>query len=199
MQTPDPKKQMFLDMQEHPEKYSDEQLEAMMDEIDRDPDIDASWTKFEQHHSSHFTRHSSLFTLRSTASKVAASFIGVLLVSAISIAAFHIVQKGDSSSSPSRDGEEKTVTLITNENDSIPAQGNLEMSPVIFDNVPLDSMLTDIADYYRIPLEFEHEESSQLRLHFVWKRSESLDRVIERLNNFEAVNIILEPEKLIVR
>ena len=28
-------KRLFLDMQEHPENYSDEQLEAMMDHIDR--------------------------------------------------------------------------------------------------------------------------------------------------------------------
>ena len=30
MQTPDKKKQMFLDMQEHPDKYSEDQIEAMM-------------------------------------------------------------------------------------------------------------------------------------------------------------------------
>ena len=35
MQTPDKKKQMFLDMQEHPEKYSEEQIETMMDDLDR--------------------------------------------------------------------------------------------------------------------------------------------------------------------
>ena len=33
MQTPDTK--MFLDMQEHPEKYSEEQIESMMDEYKR--------------------------------------------------------------------------------------------------------------------------------------------------------------------
>ena len=28
-------KQLFFDMQEHPERYSDEQLEAMMAELDK--------------------------------------------------------------------------------------------------------------------------------------------------------------------
>lgn len=194
MQTPDPK--LFRDMQEHPEKYSSEELEAMMDELDREPDVEAAWTKLNQRHSS---RHSSLFTFHSSLSKVAASFIGVILLSGIALAAYHFVQKGEHSPNPSRDGGEKAGALITNRNDSLPSQGDVEEAPVIFDNVPLDTMLTDMAGYYRISLEFEREESRQLRLHFVWKRSESLDRVVERLNNFEAVNIIREPEKLIVR
>ncbi len=43
------------------------------------------------------------------------------------------------------------------------------------------------------------EETDTLRFHFVWKRTDDLDRLVEKLNNFEAVNIIHEPEKLIVR
>ena len=41
-------KRLFLDMQEHPENYSDEQLEAMMDHIDRVPDVDGAWERFEK-------------------------------------------------------------------------------------------------------------------------------------------------------
>ena len=51
MQTPDKKKLMFLDMQEHPEKYSDEQMEAMMDELDQMPDAGTAWQKFESSNS----------------------------------------------------------------------------------------------------------------------------------------------------
>lgn len=38
-------KTLFFDMQEHPENYSDEQLEAMMAELDKEPDIEAAWQK----------------------------------------------------------------------------------------------------------------------------------------------------------
>jgi hypothetical protein len=34
---------------------------------------------------------------------------------------------------------------------------------------------------------------------FIWKRTDNLDRLVEKLNNFEAVNIIREPEKLVVK
>ncbi|MBQ8990802.1 MAG: hypothetical protein IJ084_02185 [Prevotella sp.] len=57
MQTPDEKKQMFHDMQEHPEKYSEEQIETMMDDLDRLPDVDTAWQKFCA------AANSSLFTL----------------------------------------------------------------------------------------------------------------------------------------
>ncbi|MBQ9363301.1 MAG: hypothetical protein IJT97_07790 [Bacteroidaceae bacterium] len=46
MKPSDNKKQLFLDMQEHPENYSDEQIEAMMDDLDQIPDVDAEWEKF---------------------------------------------------------------------------------------------------------------------------------------------------------
>ena len=44
----DDHKRLFLDMQEHPENYSDEQLEAMMDDLDSDLDAQAAWERFEQ-------------------------------------------------------------------------------------------------------------------------------------------------------
>jgi len=34
---------------------------------------------------------------------------------------------------------------------------------------------------------------------FIWKRTDNLDRLVEKLNNFEAVNIIREPQKLVVK
>ena len=187
MQTPD--KKMFLDMQEHPEKYSDQQIEAMLNELDREPDVEAAWLKFftgqndraenSQHHI-----HTSRRWL-----KIAASFIGILLASGITLAAFHFIQKSGPTSNLSRDGGEKAGALITNGNDSLPSRGDVEGAPVIFENVPLDSMLMEMADYYHVGVEFTREEARQLRFHFAWKRSESLDRVLERLSNFEAVNL----------
>ena len=56
-----------------------------------------------------------------------------------------------------------------------------------------------MAGYYGVAVEFQFDEARQLRLHFVWDHNESLDQVVERLNNFEAVNIVCEPKKLIVK
>ena len=187
MQTPDRKHQMF-DMQEHPENYSEEQIEVMMDELDQTPDVETAWQKFER-------QRPSRRWLR-----IAASIVGVLMVSGIAIAAIHI---WTSSPIPYPKSEGKSYIQTSDtikQSTPLPNRRGVEgEATVIFDNVPLDTMLNEMAGFYQIAIEFQREETRQLRLHFVWKRSESLDRVLERLNNFEAVNIIREPEKLIVR
>ena len=35
-----------MDVQQHPEKYSDEQIEAMMAELDKPVDVEAAWKDF---------------------------------------------------------------------------------------------------------------------------------------------------------
>lgn len=46
MKPSDYKKTRFLDMQQHPENYSDEQLEALMAELDQPVDAEAAWEEF---------------------------------------------------------------------------------------------------------------------------------------------------------
>ena len=192
MQTPNEKKQMFLDMQEHPEKYSDEQLESMMDELDRLPDVDKAWHEFEQNHHQIAMRSPRRWL------KVAASIIGVLMASGIAFAAIHIVRHYQKPQAP----EVEQTTCVKAPDNIISSDittDTIAVEPRIFDNVSLDTMLYEIADNYHVAVEFQREESRQLRFHFEWKSSESIDRVVERLNNFEAVDIICEPEKLIVK
>ena len=189
MQTPD--KKLFRDMQEHPEKYSDQEIEAMMDDLDQMPDIDMAWQEFNH-------RHTAIRTSRRWL-QIAASVIGVIMVSGIALAAIHIVRHYQRTEATQTTGitAEADSSLFTLHS-SFP-EDTIAVEPRVFDNVPLDTMLHEMAIYYRIDVEFQREETRQLRLHFEWKRNESLDRVLKRLNNFEAVNIIREPEKLIVR
>ena len=192
MQIPDKKKQMFLDMQEHPEKYSDEQLESMMDELDRLPDVDKAWHEFEQNHHQIAMRSPRRWL------KVAASIIGVIMASGIAFAAVHIVRHYQKPQTP----KVEQTTCVKAPDNIISADittDTIAVEPRIFDNVSLDTMLNEIASTYHVAVEFQREESRQLRFHFEWKSSESINRVVERLNNFEAVDIICEREKLIVK
>lgn len=131
--------------------------------------------------------------------KVAALFAGMILLSGIAFAAIHILHQNQKSttSQPEQTGNvTKPVSIVP---DDTITTDTLYVESRVFDNVPLDTMLNEMASFYQTAVEFQREESRQLRLHFKWKRSESLDRVVERLNNFEAVTIIREPEKLIVK
>ena len=70
--------------------------------------------------------------------------------------------------------------------------------PVVFDNVPLDNMLTEIAAYYHVEVSFLNDDARQLRFHFVWKREDGLRHTIEKLNRFESLSVRLGENKIIV-
>ena len=132
--------------------------------------------------------------------KIAASFIGVLLASGIAFAAIQIV-RNISTPKPQQPTTEQTtdidpVTFLPA--DTVQAD-TISVEPYIFNNVPLDSMLTAIATAHGVGVKFENEAVRQLRFHFVWKREDSLSRVVEKLNTFETVNIVEEDKKLVVR
>ncbi len=180
------------------------------------PDVETEWEKFAANHAEESEIldegerlragdgtsgiHKPRFVLRLATHKIAASFIGVLLVSGIAFAAIQVV-RNISTPKPQQPTTEQTtdikpVTSLpveTVEADTIPVE------PYIFNNVPLDSMLTAIAAAHGVSVEFENEAARELRFHFVWKREDSLDRVVEKLNTFEAVNIGMEDKTLVVR
>ena len=132
--------------------------------------------------------------------KIAASFIGVLLASGIAFAAIQVVRN---ISTPKPQQPTTAHTTDIDPVTSLPADtvkaDTISVEPYIFNNVPLDSMLTAIATAHGVGVEFENEAARHLRFHFVWKREDSLSRVVEKLNTFEAVNIGIEDKTLVVR
>lgn len=215
----------LLELQEHPEQMTDEQLRQMLnneqmhelveqmaftkrafkneESLIGELPIADEWEKFATAHAEELTnsaRAEGKFTLHFPTHKIAASFIGVVLASSIALAAIHIVRQYQKPETPQTTD---TIAVASPQRSILNAQpeeaDTLAVEPRIFDNVPLDTMLLEMADYYHISVEFEREEARQLRFHFIWKRTDNLDRLVEKLNNFEAVNIIRESEKLIVK
>ena len=238
MMTEEKRIEWFLELQEHPEQLTDEQLQQILaddemrhlvqqlgfakrafkhDALKNDtPDVEGEWEKFAASHSEELEIldegerlrvgdgtsgiHKPRFVLRLATHKIAASFIGVLLVSGIAFAAIQVVRNINTSKSQQPTTEQvidtKPVTSLpadTVKTDTIPTE------PYVFNNVPLDSMLTAIATAHGVGVEFENEAARELRFHFVWKREDSLSRVVEKLNTFEAVNIGMEDKTLVVK
>ena len=169
------------------------------------PDVEGQWEKFAASHANELDaldegEHKPRFLAFLAPHKIAASFIGVLLASGIAFAAIQVV-RNISTSKPQLPTTEQTTDIEpvtsrpveTVKADTIPAE------PCVFNNVPLDSMLTVIAAAHQAKVEFENEAARGLRFHFVWKREDSLARIAEKLNTFDAVNIVVEDKKLIVR
>ena len=252
MMTEDKRIEWLLELQDHPEQLTDEQMQQILaddemrqlvqqlgfakrafkhDElVDDTPDVEAEWEKFSASHANELTNaaraegklactmpckeeeddseldaldeeeHKPRFLALLAPRKIAASFIGVLLASGIAFAAIQIV-RNINTSKPQQPTTEQTADIepVT----SLPAEtvkaDTIPVEPYIFNNVPLDSMLTAIAEAHGVQVEFENDAARELRFHFVWKHEDSLARVVEKLNTFEAVNIVEEDKKLVVR
>lgn len=190
MKTNDHNKQLYRDMLEAPDKYSDQEIETMMDDLDQMPDVDEAWQQFAQ-------QHISSVRLMHTWRKVAAILIGILAISGITIAAVRIVHQAQHEEQPAVVVEESQSAVSVSQ--VLPADTIVRTEPVVFDNVTLDSMAKDIAAYHHLDMDLQNEQASQLRFYFVWNRDDNLHEVIEKLNMFEQVNLAVEDGKLIIR
>ena len=191
---------LLLDMHEHLESYTDEQLAAMllatakraMTDIP-EPDVDAEWQRFEQEHFA--PAHNRRWL------KVAAMFAGVLMLSAFTYAAIQAVRAHQPEiQQPLTEQVEKTDAPVATSS-STEAEGIDSVStgqPVTFDNVALETIVGDIAARHQMQVEFRNEDARTLRFYFVWQPDEDLDAALERLNLFESVNISKEGNTIVV-
>ena len=198
---------LLLDMHEHPENYTDEQLAAMLDDEMQEhmaaakraltdipePDVDAEWQRFEQEH---FTPARDLRWL-----KVAAMIAGVLMLSAFTYAAIHAVRAHQPEvQQPVTEQVEKTDSPVgaSSPTEAERIDSVSKEQPVTFDNVALETIIGDIAARHQMQVEFRNEDARALRFYFVWQPDEDLDAAIERLNLFESVNISKEGNTIVV-
>ena len=199
---------LLLDMHEHPENYTDEQLAAMLDDQMQEqlatakramtdipePDVDAEWQRFEQEHFAPVKNRRWL--------KVAAMFAGVLMLSAFTYAAIRAVSHHtvDKAKEPIETvaPESQTESTVGPRQGVADTVAVVEGDPVVFDNQPLDQMLEQIAPHYSMQVEFRNEDARALRFYFVWQPDEDLDATLERLNLFESVNISKEGNTIVV-
>ena len=136
--------------------------------------------------------------------KMAASFIGVLLVSGIAFAAIHIVRhyvEGDMPTPP-----QETQVAIPHQQVTLDDTVKVEtadtvapkaiMEPVVFDNVPLEEMLPEIAAHYNATVTFANDKARQLRFRFVWNPQQDIDQVISDFNQFESLTVTLKDNQI---
>ena len=215
----------LLELQEHSEQVTDEQLQQALNDPQmqelveqmafakrafkneelqtEEPDVEGEWEKFAADHYGEDNSGKtiiSLFTPHSSLQKMAASFIGVLLVSGMAFAAIHIVRMAGSQKAETVQAEQpvsyKPSTALPA--DTVKTDTTTTEQPVVFDNVPLEKMLTEIAAYYHVKVSFQNDDARQLRFHFVWKREDGLGHAIDKLNRFESLSVRLDENKIIV-
>ena len=205
--------QLLLDMQEHPENYSEQALETML----KDPEVrelmeatallkqamiwensrkstvnvDAEWQRFAgQHIADSKPRRGWM--------KVAAVFLGVLFVSGITFAAIHIVRMVNSQKSQTVQTEQPMTAKAST---TIPADtvktDTIAPKIIRYDEATLQKILTDMGEYYRLRVELRNEDAKTLRLFFQWNQRQEASKVLEQLNTFERIHLVLNDSTII--
>lgn len=206
--------EQLLDATEHPERYSQSELENLLrdpevkeicDLFDKTkssltsidtPDIETEWKNFEYNHrNSTVASRFKLLNLfsRNVAASIAigiASFAAVAAVVGVSVNYF----SGRTTDSTSPETETTTGVIVTQPDSIATIEELTTASPqiIVFDNEPLDTIISKVAAYYGYSLIFNADESRQLRLYFRWNQANSIDEVVESLNNFEQLHLTIE-------
>ena len=213
METTSENIRQLLEMLDNPEAYTEQEIQDIINrdedtretyrmmveakrssrqrQADKPVDVDAAWQKFNQKVQP--KQHSFGWM------KIAASLIGVLLVSGIAFAAIQIVRY-------TQQHTLKTEEVINTPNpanvtptDTLTSDTIATPQPIIYDNIPLEKMLPEIAAYYNVKVTFVNDEARQLRFRFVWNPQKGIEQVISDLNQFEHLIVTLKDNQITVK
>ena len=199
------KTDLLFQMMEQPQAYTDQQWQEILSdeecrelytlmsktqsafdaqkEID-DEIIDGEWKRL--------THSSNRNWLR-----VAAMYIGVLLISGIAFATVQLMRSHGNKPAEVEPQPQVVKTRVSDVHKQ-PADTTATIPPVVFDNVTLDSILPQIAQHYGYTVSFRSDKSKTLRLFLKWNPQDSIQKVTEKLNLFEQIHIVLDEQTMIV-
>lgn len=222
------KRMMLFDMQEHLEKYTDEQVERLLADEEvkeffhelamarmagkkanpKEVDVDEAWKEFVQAH------HEDKMEIDAGKSKgvyrnrmkIAASIVGIIFLSGVALAAIHNGWLGFPASDQTADNRTATEQLATTQalpNDSLRAataesKDSLDMKPVVFD-AELGTILAQLSGFYHVKVEYVDAGAQHIRLFFNWNKTKTLEQNLEILNAFDRIQIEYIDGTLVVK
>lgn len=158
---------------------------------DETVDIDVAWKRFSQKLQPE--KHARGW------SKIAASFIGMLLISGIAFAAINFVRQYKKKETPNTKQAEYVEKSGTNISAGRFNTDTVNIQPVVYDNISLEKMLPEIAANYHVKVTFVNEEARQFRFRFVWNPRQNIGQVVSDLNQFERLTVTLKDNEIIVK
>lgn len=204
----------LLDTIEHPERYSDAELEVMLADPEvrevyellaeakssftpiSTPDVEAEWKEFNRTHRKRSFRIINLFS-RNVAASIALGVASLAAVAAVvGVSVNYVLDRKTVSQTEevavvSKNGVVETDTISADEEPLVKAP-----DIIIFNNEDLEEIAAQIAKYYDCKVEFLTKSKKSLRLYFRWNQAQTLDEVIESLNNFEQIHIIVKDKTI---
>ena len=213
METTSENIRQLLEMLDTPEAYTEQEIQDIINrdedtrktyrmmvegkrssrqrQANKPVDVDAAWQKFNQKVQP--KQHSFGWI------KIAASFVGVLLVSGIAFAAIQIIRYAQQNTPKTEEiiNTPKPTNVIPT--DTLTTDTIAAPQPIIYDNIPLEKMLPEIATHYDAKVTFVNDEARQLRFRFVWNPQKGIDQVVSDLNQFERLTVTLNDNQITVK
>ena len=180
-----PNKKLFRNMQEHPEQYTESQLESVMTQLDKEPDVDAAWQEFEAKLSQH-THAGKPTRWYSSMRKIAAVFVGILLVSVTTFATVNIVQRRVA----------KKAEPVENTVVSEPKSTTKVVPPVHFENTTLDSILAKVASHYHLSVSYNDKAAKSMKFYITWHPSKGISHFIQKMNMFDGLLLSVKQDTI---
>lgn len=197
---------LVLDIIEHPENYTSEQLAELLRkpetreiynllcktdsaiEASREIDVDAEWEGFAQKHGRR-PRLSSLWPgsrAASIAAIVGSSVVAVAAGIAVTVAVVTHKQEpvAEETAVVSAVVPAATEAIVTPVDTVRTAS-----EPVMFENEPLEVVMKEIAAAYGVEVRFNSKEAASLHLYYKLDPTLPLNEIVEQLNTFEQINI----------
>lgn len=197
---------LVLDMIEHPENYTSEQLAELLAEPEtreiynllcktdsaieayRTIDVDAEWEGFAQKRGrrprlSYLWRGS---RAASIAAIVGSSVVAVAAGIAVTVAVVaHKQEPVSKEATVVATAMPATTEAIVTPTDT----ARTASEPVMFENEPLEAIMKEVAAAYGVEVKFNNREVASLHLYYKLDTSLPLNEVVEQLNTFEQINI----------
>ena len=193
-------KQTLLDMQEHPERYSDEQLEQVMAELDKEPDAEAAWQKTLSRPlpcRERSSLHCQLYSLLSLQGRgrervrIAAIFVAAAFLGLMSLAGYRVFS--DWNKAPQAPVQADTTTVVKQRFYYDVMDGDTIFR---FENIRLDSILAVVGRHYNRQVVFHSKQPQQLRLYITCHTTQTLAEFVETLNMFDGFRLIQDFDTL---
>lgn len=212
METTSENIRQLLEMLDNPEAYTEQEIQDIInrDEDTRETyrlmveakrisrlrqsdipiDVDVAWYRFNQKRQT--KKHGFGWM------KIAASFIGLLLISGITFAAIQIVRHAQQNTPKTEEVINNPKPASVTPTDTLTTDTIATPQSIIYDNIPLEKMLPEIAAHYDTKVTFVNEDARQLRFRFVWNPQKGIDQVVSDFNQFERLTVTLKDHEIIV-
>ncbi len=214
------KTELLLHMMEQPEKYDDKQwreiladkecrtLYAMMsatrsamdaERFDRQADDTLQqWERFAAQHPHAGSTTRPLRRRVATVAAVFAVFASLVVVAAVHTHGFGLLQQDRVSQQASLRQPTSSVDVSSDVTQGQEETSTLQDEAHLYDNVPLEQIIDDMAARYDAQVEWQSSKARSLRLYYRWEPSYSIDKVVDMLNSFQAFTISRTGNKLII-